>query len=174
MNISHLLCGLAAIAALAVSAPVWAQRAGGNSSGGNSMGIPGPNPGGPETPGTPNAGLFGHTPSPPPASTSAVPPTHHYAHHVTHAAAHHRKMAPLPGDTADQLNQEELARLQAGSSMPPAPMGAMPPSAAMPSPSGGNSMGMPGPNAGGPGLTAYSNTNPSSSRIFRDHRTAGW
>lgn len=114
----HLLYGVAVIAALAVSAPVWAQRAGGNSSGGNSMGIPGPNPGGPETPGTPNAGLFGHTPSPPPAST-AMPPMHHRAHHVTHMAAHHRNMAPQTGDTANELNQQEVARLQAGSSTPP-------------------------------------------------------
>jgi hypothetical protein len=118
MNIKHLLHGVAVIAALAVSAPAWAQTAGGNSYGGNSMGIPGPNPGGPETPGTINGGLFGHTPSPAPASTSAMPPTHHHAYHVTHAAAHHRKMAPLTRSTANQLNQEELARLHSGSSMP--------------------------------------------------------
>ena len=76
---------------------------------------------------------------------------------VTHAAAHH-KMAPLTGDTANQLNQQELARIQSGSSMPPpAPMGASPPPPAPGySPSGGNSMGMPGPNTGGPGLTPYS------------------
>jgi hypothetical protein len=163
MNIKHLLYGIAVIAALGVSAPVWAQTAGGNSSGGNSMGIPGPNPGGPEVPGTINGGLFGHTPSPTPilASTSAVPPTHHYMRHVTHAAAHHRKMAHLSGNTANQLNQEELALLEAGSSMPPpALMGAMPPRAAMPSPSGGNSMGLPGPNPGGPGLTPYSTGTP--------------
>ena len=156
MNIKCALYGAAVIAALAVSAPVWAQRAGGNAYGGNSMGIPGPNPGGPEVPGTINGGLFGHTPSPPPASTSATPPIHHRAHYVTHAAAHHRKMARLPGSTANQLNQEELARLQTGSSMPPpAAMGAMPPPAALPSRSGGNSMGLPGPNPGGPGLTPY-------------------
>ena len=136
MKTKHLLSGVAVIAALALSAPAGAQRAGGNSSGGNSMGIPGPNPGGPETPGTINGGLFGHTPSSTPASTSAMPPMHNHAHHVTHAAAHHRKMAPLTGDTANQLNQQELARVQTGSSMaPPAPMGAMPPSAPMPSPS---------------------------------------
>jgi hypothetical protein len=114
MNVNHLLYGVAVIAALAVSAPVCAQRAGGNSYGGNSMGIPGPNPGGPETPGTINGGLFGHTPSPPPASTSAIPPMHHHAHYVAHAAAHHRKMAPLSGSSANQLNQEELARVQSG------------------------------------------------------------
>jgi hypothetical protein len=147
MNIKHLLYGIAVIAALGVSAPVWAQTAGGNSSGGNSMGIPGPNPGGPEVPGTINGGLFGHTPSSPPTSTSAMPPMHNHAHHVTHAAAHHRKMAPLTGDTANQLNQQELARFEAGSSMPPP--------AALPSRSGGNSMGLSGPNPGGPGLTLY-------------------
>ena len=135
------------IAALAVSAPVWAQTAGGNAYGGNSMGIPGPNPGGPEVPGTINGGLFGHTPSPPPASTSAMPQMHNHAHHVTHAAAHHRKMAPLRGDTANQLNQQELARFGAGGSMPPPD--------ALPSRSGVNSMGLPGPNPGGPGLTLY-------------------
>ena len=156
MNIKHTLYGVAVIAALAVSAPVWAQTAGGNAYGGNSMGIPGPNPVGPEVPGTINGGLFGHTPTPSPASTSATPSMHHRSHYVTHAAAHHRKMAPLAGDTANRLNQEELARLQTGSSMPPpAPMGAMPPPAALPSRSGGNSMGLPGPNPGGPGLTLY-------------------
>ena len=156
MKMNHLLYGVAVIAALAVSAPVWAQTQGGNSSGGNSMEIPGPNPGGPETPGTINGDLFGHTPSPPPASTSAMPPIHRHAHHVTHAAAHHRKMAPLTGNTAKQLNQEELGRLESGSSMPPpAPMGTMPPPASLPSRSGGNSMGVPGPNPGGPGLTLY-------------------
>jgi hypothetical protein len=54
-------------------------------------------------------------------------------------------------DTTAQLNQAELARLQAGA--PP-----MAPQMAPPSPPmrGGNSMGTPGPNAGGPGLTPYS------------------
>ena len=41
----RLLTGVAVVAALAFSAPVWAQQA--NPSGGNSMGTPGPNPGGP-------------------------------------------------------------------------------------------------------------------------------
>ena len=122
MNSKLLLSGVAVIAALAVTAPAWAQPA-----------------------------------SSPPASTSATPPMHHHAHHATHAAAHHNQRAPLTGDTANQLNQQELARIQSGSSMPPpAPMGAMPPPAPGYSPSGGNSMGMPGPNTGGPGLTPYS------------------
>jgi hypothetical protein len=167
MKTKHLLSGVAVIAALALSAPAWAQPA--NPSGGNAMGMPGPNPATPySTGGPPPSSLSSprgtvHVPAPSSASeaTSAMPPTHHHAGHhhaghVTHAAAHH-KMAPLTGDTANQLNQQELARLQSGSSMaPPAPMGAMPPPAPMPNPSGGNSMGMPGPNTGGPGLTPYS------------------
>jgi hypothetical protein len=151
MKANHLLYGVAVIAALAVAAPVWAQRAGGNSYGGNSMGIPGPNPGGPEAPGTINGGLFGHTPSPPPASTSAMAQRHHHAYYVTHAAAHNRKMAPLAESTANQLNQDELAGLQSG----PQFGSSMAPPAWLPSRSGGNSMGLRGPNPGGPGLTLY-------------------
>jgi hypothetical protein len=63
---------------------------------------------------------------------------------VTHAAAHHKR-APRTGSTANQLNHEELAGLQTGSSMPPpAPMDEIPPPAPMPNPSGGNSLGFPG------------------------------
>jgi len=148
MKTKHLLGGVAVIAALALSAPVWAQPA---SPGGNAMGVPGPNPGGPGL--TPYS--TGAPPSTPSASdtTSAMPPKHRHApHHVvsTHQMLHAH--GPKSGtDTTAQLNQAELARLQAGAP----PMGAMPPPAPMPSPSGGNSMGMPGPNAGGPGLTPY-------------------
>jgi hypothetical protein len=151
MKSKHLFStGVAIVAAVAVAAPAWAQTEGGNSYGGNSMGIPGPNPGGPYIPGTIDGGLFGHTPSPPPASTSAMPGMHYHAHRVTHAAAHYRKLALLTRSTADQLNQEELARLQSGSSTPP-----QDPPTWLPSQSGGNSMDMPGPNPGGPGLTPY-------------------
>jgi len=57
MKTKHLLGGVAVIAALALSAPAWAQPA--NPSGGNAVGVPGPNPGGP--------GLT-------PYSTGAAPP----------------------------------------------------------------------------------------------------
>jgi hypothetical protein len=177
MKTKHLLGGVAMIAALALSAPVWAQPA--NPSGGNSMGMPGPSPGGPgltpystsaapPTPAPSANGAHGRMPAGGKKTstrgghipaTSATPPMHHHAHHVTHAAAHHR-VAPLTGSTANQLNQQELARLQTGSSMPPPPMGAMPPPAPVPSPSGGNSLGLPGPNTGGPGLTPYSTGTP--------------
>jgi len=83
-----------------------------------------------------------------------MPPKHRHAraHHVvsTHQMLHAH--GPKSGtDTTAQLNQAELARLQAGTP-PMAPQMAPPP----PPMQGGNSMGMPGPNMGGPGLTPYS------------------
>ena len=165
MKTKQRLGGVAVIAALALSAPAWAQPA--NPSGGNSMGVPGPNPGGPGlTPystGAPTGRGFGPKASggnyvPPsaatePSSTSATPPKHHHAHahHVvsTHQLLHAH--GPKSGtDTTAQLNQAELARLQSGAP-PMAPQMAPPPPM-----QGGNSMGMPGPNTGGPGLTPYS------------------
>jgi hypothetical protein len=140
----HLLTSVAVVAALALAAPVWAQV---NPSGGNAQGLPGPNPGGPGltpyssggTPAaTPGRGLGPKSsgsnyipPSAPPAAmapsaaetTSAMPPSHRHARHVSHEKmAHHRGKTELSGSTANQLNQEELARLQAGNTgMPPAP-----------------------------------------------------
>lgn len=124
----HLLTGVAMAAALAFAAPASAQ----NPSGGNPMGMPGPNPGGPGL--TPYS-----TGAPQPAdTTSAMPPKHRHAraHHAAHGkmAGHHR--APgLTGSNANQLNQEELARLQAGNfSNPPAPPA--PPGPGVPAPRG--------------------------------------
>ena len=139
IEMKHLLIGVAVVAALAISAPVWAQPA--NPSGGNSLGTPGPNTGGPGL--TPYS-----TGAPPPAAApsgrmpaggrmtseptnipatpsasdriSATPPMHHHARRATN-----RKVAGRPqltGSSADQLNQEELSRLQTGNtSMPAAP-----------------------------------------------------
>src|SRR5437899_3353522 len=131
----HLLTGVPVIAALACSAPVGAQPA--NPSGGSVMGMPRPNPGGP--------GLMPYssglarpvmipppsTPAPsaaiPPSSTSptssAVPPKHRHAAASSPGkmAGHRGKVPQLTGSTANQLNQEELARSQAGNfSTPPA------------------------------------------------------
>jgi hypothetical protein len=153
MKTKHLLGGVAVIAALALSAPVWAQPA--NPSGGNAVGLPGPNPGGPGL--TPySGGAPRPTAAPPPSmseTTSATPPVHRHAraHHVvsTHQMLHTH--GPKSGtDTTAQLNQAELARLQSGAPPMPPQMAPTPPM------QGGNSMGMPGPNAGGPGLTPYS------------------
>src|SRR5262245_61632219 len=61
----HLLTSAAVVAALAISAPVWAQPA--NPSGGNPMGMPGPNPVGPGL--TPYS-----TGAPPPPAGAATAP----------------------------------------------------------------------------------------------------
>lgn len=143
----HLLSGAAVIAALAISAPAWAQSTTGP--GGNSMGMPGPNPGGPGL--TPYSSGPRSTAAPAPSArppamapsaaasssmsdtSSAMPPRHRATRHTSHGtmAGHHRGKGPqLTGTTANQLNQEELARLQAGNmsnpAAPPAP-GMMPP-----------------------------------------------
>jgi hypothetical protein len=105
----HLLNGVAIAAALVIAAPVWAQ----SPTGGNAMGTPGPNPGGPGL--TPYSGG-----APPAAATSAAPPMHRHARAKHHKMAHHGPA--LSGDTTAQLNREELARIQAGNmGNPPAP-----------------------------------------------------
>jgi hypothetical protein len=150
MKTKHLLTSVAVIAALALSAPVWAQ------SGGNSVGLPGPNPGGP--------GLTPYSTGAPTGESTSVAPPHHCHARTHHAArAHHYVISthallhahgPRSGtDTTPQLNQAELARVQSG-----AP--AMAPASGPPPGYGGNSMGLPGPNMGGPGLTPYSTGTP--------------
>src|ERR1700719_2765363 len=136
MKTKHLFGGVAVIAVLALCAPAWAQPA--NPSGGNAVGLPGPNPGGPGL--TPYS-----TGAPPPSAsdtTSAMPPQHRHAraHHVasTHQMLHAH--GPRSGtDTTAQLNQAELARLQAGnfSNPPVEPSNPLPPS---PAPTSGGRM----------------------------------
>jgi|SRR5438270_5568665 len=133
-SMKHLLTGVAVIAALAFSAPVWAQPA--SPSGGNSMGTPGPNPGGPGlTPYSSGPRTTAAPPSsaPPPAmapsapmsdTSSAMPPSHRHARHAAHGKpSHHPSRFPnVQGNVANQLNQAELARIQSGNmSTPPAP-----------------------------------------------------
>jgi len=144
----HLLTGVAVVAALAFAAPVWAQ--GVSPSGGNSMGMPGPNPGGPGL--TPYSGgaprtMAAPTPSAAPAAmapttaaptdtSSAMPPAHHrHARHAIHGKPSHHpsRFSNLQGNVANQLNQEELARLQSeattmpAAAPPPGPSAAPPP-----------------------------------------------
>src|SRR6202035_962129 len=71
----HLLTGVAVVAALAFTAPVWAQQA--NPSGGNAMGLPGPNPGGRGLPpySTGQARRVAAPPMAPPPSAAAPPPS---------------------------------------------------------------------------------------------------
>jgi hypothetical protein len=132
----HLLNGVAIAAVLAIAGPVWAQAP----TGGNPMGTPGPNPGGPGL--TPYSGG-----APPPAPTSAMPPMHHPMHPVKHVHAMHAfhkgmaKKAAMAGDTTAALNREELARINSGETGNP------PPAAPMPEEGPPGSPGhMPGPN----------------------------
>ena len=148
----HLLSGVAIVAALAFAAPVWAQRTGpGVGAPGPATAVPGgPGPssplsnlpaGSPGIPGTPTSQygpLSGQPAAAPPgmapgmapgATTSAEPPAHRHARASTHHVG--LKHAPpekfTSGGSANQLNGEELSRLQAGNfSMPPAPPGPEP------------------------------------------------
>jgi hypothetical protein len=144
----YLLTGVAVVAVLAFSTPGWTQA---NPSGGNAMGMPGPNPGGPgltpyssstPRPTPPPSGYTppstppssGYTPSstPPSGYSSATPPKHRPYRHYSHGkmAGHYHKGGKyqVTGTSANQLNQEELARLQAGNySNPPAPSYTPPP-----------------------------------------------
>jgi hypothetical protein len=129
----YLLTGVAMTAALVLAVPAGAQPA--SPSGGNAMGMPGPNPGGggPLTPYStgpkpsgsnyipPSAPPAAMAPSAPPESTSATPPSYHrHARHYAHVPSHHPSRFPnYQGDVANQLNQAELARLQSGNYTPP-------------------------------------------------------
>jgi hypothetical protein len=152
----HLLNGVAIAAALAIAGPVWAQQQTPNPNvnpSGNSMGMPGPNPGGPGL--TPYTG-GGYATQP---TTSASPPVHQPLHPAahTHAMHHFHKgmaaKAAQKGDTTAALNREELARINAGnlSNPPPAaaPMteGPPPEGAPPPQPRSGSSKYLP---TGGP------------------------
>src|SRR5580693_4276442 len=90
MKTKHLLSGVAVIAALALSAPVWAQPA--NPSGGNAVGVPGPNPGGP-----------GLTPNSAGAAPPAPAPSANGAHGRMPAGGKKNidKGGPYPGNLGD-------------------------------------------------------------------------
>jgi hypothetical protein len=162
----YLLSSVAIVAALAMTAPVSAQRTGPGpgATTGTGPGVTPPGGLGPTSPlsNLPGPGAPGYAPPPtgtnPPAgmapgmapgpeATSAAPPSHRHARHATHgkmAAAHHGRAMPVSGNpntSANQLNADELARLQSGSmgNPPPAalpygqpPGGGMPPGGAMP------------------------------------------
>jgi hypothetical protein len=130
----QVLGGVAVVAALAVAVPVFAQN---NPSGGNPVGTPGPNPGGPGLTPYTGGGPGPTAPAPPPGATAApyaaTPPSGHHHHMYKHAKAmhaHHKYMArkaALTGDTTAALNREELARIQSGNlGNPPAPPAPMP------------------------------------------------
>jgi hypothetical protein len=129
-SMRHILTGAAVVAAIVFSTPSWAQP---TSPGGNAMGMPGPNPGGPGlTPYTTPPGQAARPYTPPP--TTAAPPasTPPYATNESppatppsypsrrHARTYHGRTGSHPGrgysaadNSADQLNQSELGKLQA-------------------------------------------------------------
>jgi hypothetical protein len=75
------------------------------------MGMPGPNPGGP--------GLTSYSSGQ--SQSSATPPAAHgRARHGMHARHGMKRSPQLTGSSANQLNQEELDRLQAGNVSNPA------------------------------------------------------
>jgi hypothetical protein len=132
----HLLSGVAIVAALAFAVPASAQRSGPGPGASQTTG-PGVTPPGGPGPSSPlsnlpagSPGLPPQAPSPYPAvgpeTTSATPPSHRHAHHAhAHAIAHHTTRAtPVSGNpntSANQMNADELARLQAGNTGNPPP-----------------------------------------------------
>jgi hypothetical protein len=125
----YLLSGVAIVAALAIVSPASAQD---TTAHGGYQGVP-------VAPASAQDGAVGGYQGVPagivpaaipgaaaPATTSATPPEHRHARHVSHGKA--MKGTQLTGDTANQLNQEELARLRAGDySNPPVSPDTMPP-----------------------------------------------
>jgi len=144
----YLLSSVAIVAALAITAPVSAQRSGPGPGAGTGTG-PGVEPPGGVGPSSPLSNLPGAAPgyrtpptgtnypsagtapgmapgmAPGPEATSAAPPSHRHARHHGHVAAHHTtKGIPVSGNpnmSANQMNADELARLQAGQVGNPAP-----------------------------------------------------
>ena len=120
----HLLNGVAIAAALAVAGPVWAQTTMSPSTPGGSA-PPAAAPASPPKAMTPPAAAPAAPPTkamtPPapgagPAMASPGTPKHRPMHHMV--VSHHR----YQGDTmTEQLNREELARIQGGGAPPPPP-----------------------------------------------------
>jgi hypothetical protein len=133
----HLLNGVAIAAALAIAGPVWAQQQVPNPNvnpSGNSMGMPGPNPGGPGL--TPYTGggyaTQGTTSASPPVHQPLHPAAHTHAMHHFHKGMSHK--AALTGDTTAALNRQELARINSGNVSAPPPPGAPMPEGPPPPP----------------------------------------
>jgi hypothetical protein len=108
----HLLTGVAMAAALAIAAPVWAQT------------TPSPAPMTPPASGAPST----------PTATKPMTPKPMMHRHMV---MHHKGMMSSGDQMTDQLNQQELARIQGGNtgSMPaPAPGGPSPGMSAPPPP----------------------------------------
>jgi hypothetical protein len=100
----HLLTGVAMAAALAIAAPVWAQNA-------------------PMTPSSPPAAAAPSSSTPMASKPMAKKPMHRMSHRGMG-----KGMMGQGDQMTEQLNQQELQRIQGGNmSAPPAPGGGMPP-----------------------------------------------
>jgi hypothetical protein len=139
----RLLSGVAILAALAVAAPVAAQRTGPGPGAETGTGPTGVSPGGPG-PSSPLSKIPGH-PHPPypqayrpspaaagpetppsgpaaPEATSSMPPAQRSSRHAIHGKMASKRGTQLTGSAANELNREERARLQSGNyANPPAP-----------------------------------------------------
>ena len=104
----HLLNGVAIVAALAFATPVWAQT--NPSSSPPPTAAPAPTAAAPK-PAAPKAAA---KPAPMKKSTSATAPKRRPVRHVAHRVMPHRATKQAPGNIANQLNAQELQRLQAG------------------------------------------------------------
>ena len=143
----YLLSSVAIVAALAFALPASAQRSGPGGGASQTTG-PGVTPPGGPGPSSPLSNLPAGSPGLPPQApsaypavgptpgaapgtypgsetTSAYPPTHRHARHHGHVAAHHTTRAtPIsgnPNSSANQMNADELARLQSGNYGNPSP-----------------------------------------------------
>ena len=113
----QLLTGVAMCAGVALSASAWAQQ---YSPGGNAVGVPGPNPGGrgltPYTTGPGRAPPY-YGPPPAPMAPAAAPPSSSYAPAPPPSYSSQRRRGRTGTYSADhsanQLNRQELDRLQA-------------------------------------------------------------
>jgi len=126
----QLLTGVAMCAGVALSASAWAQQ---YSPGGNAVGVPGPNPGGPGlTPYTtgPDQVPPYYGPPPAPMAPAAAPPSSSYAPPPPSYSSQGRRgrTGTYSADhSANQLNRQELDRLQAQNYRYPPPPGYAPP-----------------------------------------------
>jgi hypothetical protein len=109
----HLLNGVAIAAVLAIAAPVWAQTSA---------------PMTPSAPSAPRAPAATAPAAPAPSASSAAAPMKPMAtkkrakratRHVARQGKSRRAMANSGASTTNQLNRDELARIQSGGSSPP-------------------------------------------------------
>jgi hypothetical protein len=109
----HLLTGVAIAAALAIAAPAWAQAPAPTTS---------PDMGGKKASGGAGRSTGRVAPAAPAAAAAPAAPAQMHHRPMRHMAHHGHMHGMSAGDaTTDQLNREELARIQGGGGMPGSP-----------------------------------------------------